>query len=76
VTTAYPTASCEKQVEHFIMEQQIANDTNYQPPVETVRVVVQMVRQAENGGIARPSYDAEANEIFERMMQHAIAGIF
>jgi hypothetical protein len=33
------------------------------------------VRQAENGGIARPSYDAKANEIFERMMQHAIAGI-
>ena len=75
VTTAYPTASYEKQVVHFIMEQQIANDTNYQPPAETVRVVVQMLRQAENGGIARPSYDAEANEIFERMMQHAIAGI-
>ena len=75
VTTAYPTASYEKQVEHFILEQQVANDTNYQPPAETVRVVVQMLRQAENGGIARPSYDAEANEIFERMMQHAIAGI-
>lgn len=75
VTTAYPTASCEKQVEHFILEQQIANDTTYQPPAETVGLVVQMLRQAENGGLSRPSYDAEANEIFERMMQHAIAGL-
>jgi hypothetical protein len=75
VTTAYPTASCEKQVEHFILEQQIANDTTYQPLAETVRLVVQMLRQAENGGVSRPSYDAEANEIFDKMMQHAIAGL-
>jgi hypothetical protein len=75
VTTMFPTLSCEKQVENFILEQQIANETDYQPPAETVRVVVQMVRQAEMGGVARPSYDAEANQIFEMMMQHAIAGL-
>jgi hypothetical protein len=75
VTTAYPTLSCEKQVENFILEQQIANETNYQPPAETVRLVVQMVRQADNGSVSRPSYDAEANQIFEMMMQHAIAGL-
>jgi hypothetical protein len=36
---------------------------------------VQMVRQADNGSVSRPSYDAEANQIFEMMMQHAIAGL-
>jgi hypothetical protein len=74
-TSTFPPVSYEKQVESFILEQQIANDTTYQPPPETVRVVVQMVRQAEIGGVARPSYDGEANQIFEMMMQHAIAGL-
>jgi hypothetical protein len=74
-TSTFPAASYEKQVEHFVAEQQIANDTDYQPPAETLRVVVQMVRQAAVGSVARPSYDAEANQIFEMMMQHAIAGL-
>jgi hypothetical protein len=74
-TSTFPGASYEKQVEHFVAEQQIANATDYQPSAETLRVVVQMVRQAAVGGVSRPSYDDEANEIFEMMMQHAIAGL-
>ena len=74
-TSTFPTASYEKQVEHFVAEQQIANATDYQPSAKTLRVVGQMVRQAAVGGVSRPSYDAEANEIFEMMMQHAIAGL-
>lgn len=69
-------ASLEKQIGNFIAEQQIANDSDYSPSPATLRVLAQMMRQATAaGGTVRPSYDAEANELFEMMMQHSLAGL-
>lgn len=75
-TTTFPGSDYVQQVENFIAEQQVANDSSYRPSAATMTVLVQMVRQAAmDGGFSRMSYDEEANALFEMMMQHAIAGI-
>ena len=71
-----PPVSWEKRIGDFIAEQQVANDSQYYPSPATVRVLGQMLRQATvAGGRPRPSYDQEANELFDMMMQHTLAGL-
>lgn len=42
---------------------------------ETLNLTQQMLRQASNGGVARPSNDPAANALFEQVMQFKRAGL-
>lgn len=55
-------------------EQALNRVTTEGVPPETLRVLHQMLRQALNGGVSRPSYDPVANAMFEQVLQQKVAG--
>jgi hypothetical protein len=42
---------------------------------ETLNLVYQMLRQDSNGGVAGPSYDPAANELFQQVLQYKRTGL-
>jgi hypothetical protein len=58
----------------FIDREMIGQATELFSP-ETLNLVYQMLRQDSNGGVAGPSYDPAANELFQQVLQYKRTGL-
>jgi hypothetical protein len=62
-------------VEDFFIDREMIGQADELYSPEMLDLVYQMLRQAHNGGVAGPSYDPAANELFEQVWQYKRTGL-
>jgi hypothetical protein len=62
-------------IDDFVIDREMIGQATELFSPETLNLVYQMLRQDSNGGVAGPSYDPAANELFQQVLQYKRTGL-